>query len=175
MLSVTVRFLSFLQRLSGSAPATSDPIEHLARDIEGLPPERARFIAAFAFLLSRIAAADHEVTADEANTLERMVREKGGLPAAQAAAVVQHARTHQQRSGGTDDFLVTREFAQTASYDEKLALIDCLFAVAASDTRIRTTESNEIGRIATGLRVEQRDLSRIRNQYREFLAAKTVE
>lgn len=169
-----MRFLQGLfGRLSPQPAPASDAIADLGRGLDGLPPDRARFIAAFAFLLSRIAAADHEVTPDEARTLERLVHEKGGLPTDQATAVVERARTHQRRSGGTEDFLVTRELAQTASYDQKLALIDCLFAVAAADNRIRALESNEIGRIAKELRVEQSDLSRIRHQYRDFLAART--
>jgi uncharacterized tellurite resistance protein B-like protein len=169
-----VGFLRAWFRGWSAPPATgSDAIAELARGLEGLPPERARFIAGFAFLLNRIATADHELTADEARTLERLVHEKAGLPLDQAAAVVERARTHQRRSGGTEDFLVTRELAQSASYDEKLAVIECLFAVAAADAEILTLESNEIGRIAKELRVEQSDLSRIRQQYRDFLAART--
>jgi uncharacterized tellurite resistance protein B-like protein len=168
-----VKFLSFLRRLSAPASSDSDAIGQLAQDLGGLPPERARFIAGFALLLSRVAAADHEVTPDEAATLERIVREKTDLPTDQAALVVSRAKTHQQRHGGTEDFLVTRELAQRLPYDEKLTMLDALFAVAAADERIRTSESNELGRIATELRVEHRDLSRLRTQYRDFLAART--
>jgi hypothetical protein len=61
-----------------------------------------------AFVLSRIASADHEVTAEEARTMERLVREKAGLPVDQAALIVEMARTEQRLFGATDDFLVTR-------------------------------------------------------------------
>ena len=64
-----------------------------------------------------------------------------------------------------------RELTERLSYDEKLAMLDCLFAVAAADERIRAQESNEIGRIANELRIEHKDQVRIRHQYRDRLAA----
>ncbi len=164
---------SWLRGLSSDSSTSSDAIDELARGLEGVTPEHGRYVAAFAFLLSRIASADHENTDDEARLLERLVHERGGLSPEQAATVVARALAYQRRSGGTEDFLVTRELAQTASYEQKLALVECLFAVAAADDRIRTLESNEIGRIARELRVEQQDLSRIRHGYRDFLAART--
>ncbi len=166
-----MKFLSFFRRQSGPASTDSDAIASLAEGLGDLPPDRARFVAGFALLLSRIAAADHDVTADEAAMLERLVREKTGLPDAQAALVVERARAHQRRHGGTDDFLVTRELTDRLTYDEKLSMLDCLFAVAAADERIRTQESNELGRIANELRVEHKDLVGLRHQYRDRLAA----
>jgi uncharacterized tellurite resistance protein B-like protein len=129
-------------------------------------------VAGFAFVLSRVAHADERVTDDEVATMERLVRDKGHLPEAQAVLVVQLARTQQALFGGTDDFLVTREIGRVASHDDKLALVDCLFAVASADGRIIVAEANEIGRIAKQLGVEQADLSRLRNAYRDFLAVR---
>jgi uncharacterized tellurite resistance protein B-like protein len=97
---------------------------------------------------------------------------KGGISADQAALVVQMARSQQKLFGATDDFLVTRELGRTATYDQKLALIDCLYAVASVDERILASEGDEIGRIGRELKVDQTDLSRLRNQYREFLEAR---
>lgn len=166
-----MKFLSFFRRQPVRASTDSDAIASLALGLGDLPPDRARFIAGFALLLSRIAAADHDVTAEEAATLERLVRDKTGLPPDQAVLVIDRARRHQQRHGGTDDFLVTRELTDRLSYEEKVAMLECLFAVAAADERIRAQESNEIGRIANELRIEHKDLVRIRHQYRDRLAA----
>jgi len=164
--------LSFLG-VTGEVKATdSDTIRRIAAELDRLEPDRARYIAAFAFVLSRIAHADHEVTDEETATMERLVREKGHLPEAQAVLVVQMARTQQLLFGGTDDFLVTRELGRVASYEDKVALIDCLFAVAAADSKIHSSEADEIGRTARELRVEQKDLSRLRSAYREHLVVR---
>jgi uncharacterized tellurite resistance protein B-like protein len=82
------------------------------------------------------------------------------------------AKTQQALFGGTDDFLVTRELRRVASYEDKVALIDCLFAVAAADSKIHSSEADEIGRTARELRVAQKDLSRIRSAYREHLVVR---
>jgi uncharacterized tellurite resistance protein B-like protein len=165
--------LSFLGLANDSgAGHEGDTIRRIAGELDRLEPDRARYIAAFAFVLSRVANADDDVSAEETSAMERLVIERGGLPDAQAALVVQMAKTQQLLFGGTDDFLVTRELARLASQEQKLQLVDCLFAVAAADRRIRTSEAEEIGRIARELRVEQSDLSRIRNRYRDFLASR---
>jgi uncharacterized tellurite resistance protein B-like protein len=159
--------------LLGLAPTAAetggDAIRRIAGELDRLEPARARFVASFAFILSRVAQADQEVTDEETATMERLVAERAGLPAEQAVLVVQLAKTQQLLFGGTDDFLVTRELAHEASYEQKLGLVDCLFAVASADKSIRTSEADEIGRIAREIKVEQADLSRIRASYRDFL------
>jgi uncharacterized tellurite resistance protein B-like protein len=143
----------------------SEAIARIAQALDRLDERRARYIAAFAFVLSRLAAADHDVAAEEAASIERMVREKGGLPADQAALVVEMATREQRVFGATDDFLVTRELQRDASYDERLHLVECLFAVAATDARLGAEERDEIGRIARELRIEPVDVSRLRTRY----------
>ena len=163
--------LAFLG-LGPSPSDDGDTIRRIAAELDQLDPERARYIAAFAFVLSRIASVDHEVEPDEVAIMERLVAERAGLPAEQAVLVVQMAKRQQLLFGGTDDFLVTRELARLATHEEKLAILDCLFAVAAADNRVRTTEADEIGRIARELRLEQPDISRLRNKYRDALVVR---
>jgi uncharacterized tellurite resistance protein B-like protein len=154
------------------AEQDSETIRRIATELDKLEPERARFLAAFAFVLSRVAHADQEASAGEVATMERLVEQRGELPHEQAVLVVQMARTQQRLFGGTDDFLVTRQIGREATYEQKLALIDCLYAVAAADRSVGVLEANEIARIGRELRVEQSDLSRLRNTYRDFLAAR---
>jgi uncharacterized tellurite resistance protein B-like protein len=167
--------LSFLGVKDVSHETGSETIRRIATGLDRLPLDRARYIAAFAFTLSRIAYADRDVTDDETARMESLVREKGQLPEEQAALVVQMAKSQQVLFGGTDDFLVTRELDRAASYDDKVALIECLFAVAAADGAITTTEANEIARTARELKVEQSDLSRLRSAYRDYLAVRQVD
>ena len=48
---------------------------------------------------------------------------------------------------------MAREFAESSSYEEKLALARCLFATAATDEAISMSEETEIHRILTQLRM----------------------
>jgi uncharacterized tellurite resistance protein B-like protein len=149
-----------------------DTIRRIADELDRLEPDRAKYLASFAFILSRVANADHEVSPEEVATMETLVVDKGGVSGDQAVLVVQMARTQQKLFGATDDFLVTRELSRVASYEQKLALIDCLYAVAAADERIFMAEADEISRIGKELKVDRGDLSRLRSQYREFLEAR---
>ena len=161
--------LSFLGFTSTPESTDSDTIHQIAAELDRLEPGHARYLAAFAFVLSRLAAADHEISSDEAKAMEDLVCEKGELPAAQAAMVVEMAARQQRLFGATDDFLVTRELQRNASYEQRLHLVECLFALAATDERIRPEERDEIGRIVRELRIEPTDVARLRSQHRTFL------
>lgn len=159
--------------LESHAPAPSadtDSVRRIIASMDQLEPERARYIAAFAFILGRVAYADLEISAEETRAMERLVMERGGLPEGQAVLVVEIAKTQNRLFGSTEDYLVTREFNNFARREQKVALLHCLFAVAAADENISTTEDNEIHQIAAELKIEHPDLIAIRSAYRQYLA-----
>ena len=152
----------------GDQPVASS-IRQIVDALEKLEPERARYIAAFSYLLSRVAHADLEITADETAAMERIVIEHAALPEEQAILAVQIAKTQARLFGGTENFIVAREFAEISDREQKLALIDCLFAVSAADGSISSDENNEVARIATQMKLPRADLNEIRSRYRNAL------
>ena len=60
---------------------------------------------------------------------------------------------------------MAQEFGEAASYEEKLALGRCLFAVASSDHRISMPEEAEIHRILNQLRILPHDLTKLRVEH----------
>jgi uncharacterized tellurite resistance protein B-like protein len=153
------------------APDTQEiaPLRETLEALDHLEPERARFLAAFAYLLGRVAHADQHVSADETRAMEALVREQGQLSQDQAMVVVQLAKTSNLLFGGTANFLVAREFSALATYEEKLALMRCLFAVSATDASISMAEESEIHRIANELRINPPDLVALRVAHRRHL------
>ena len=147
----------------------ADAVRRISEALERIEPARARFIAAFAYLLGRVAYADRNVTPEESRLMEQIVQEHTRLPEEQAVLVVLIARSQNQLFGGTEDFLVARQFEEMASYQEKIGLIDCLFAVSAADRSITAVEDNEISRVASELKVEHADVVRARVRHREHL------
>jgi uncharacterized tellurite resistance protein B-like protein len=150
---------------AGEHEALRDVLDALDR----LEPERARHLAAFAYLLGRIAHADQHVSPEETRAMEHHVAQEGAIPHEQAILVVGLAKTSNRLFGGTANFLVAREFEKTATYEQKLALLRCLFAVSASEGRISVAEENEIQRVARELKVEHADLVQLRLAFREHL------
>ena len=150
--------------------AETETVRKITRALEQLDETRAKFIAAFAYLLCRVARADLNISAEETEKMERIVIEHSGLPEEQAIIVVQIAKTQNRLFGGTENYLVAREFKDLSNHQEKLSLLDCLFAVAASHEDISTIEDNEISQIADELRIEHREFISIRSRYRDHLA-----
>jgi uncharacterized tellurite resistance protein B-like protein len=138
------------------------PLRETLEALDHLEPDRARFLSAFAYLLGRVAHADQHVSPEETRAMEALVREQGQLSEDQAMVVVQLAKTSNLLFGGTANFLVAREFSALATYDQKLALMRCLFALSATDDAISTAEEGEIHRVAKELRIDHPDLIALR-------------
>ena len=145
------------------------PLRQTLDALDHLEPDRARVLAAFAYLLGRVAQADQHVSPEETRAMEVLVQEQGALTQDQAIVVVQLAKSSNLLFGGSANFLVARQFEDLATYDEKLALMRCLFAVAATDDAISMSEEGEIHRIANELRIEQKDLVALRLSHRRHL------
>jgi len=144
-------------------------LREVVNALDRLEPDRARYVARFAYLLGRVANADQHASPAETSVMERLVRDQGGLTQEQAMLVVSLAKTSNLLFGGTADFEVARDFAGSATYDEKLALARCLFAVAASEDSISMTEETEIHRILNQLKIQPNDLTAIRVANRAHL------
>ena len=147
----------------------STPLRELVAALDRLDPARARHLARFAYLLGRVALADRHISPEETQVMEAHVRDEGGLTADQAMLVVTLAKSSNLLFGGTADFQVAQEFAASATYPEKLALVRCLFAVASTDHAISMAEETEIHRIANQLKIEPPDLTALRVQHRAHL------
>jgi uncharacterized tellurite resistance protein B-like protein len=169
MLNAILKTLGFDVEVD-EAPGAGDALDRMARALEAMPRAEARYVAAFAYLLSRVAHADHSLTDAERDAMERLIAERADLAPEQARIVIGLATAQSMAVRGTQDFVVTREFARLATPAQKRALIDCLFAVSASDASIITAEDNEIRRIASEIGVEHGEVVAIRQRYRDHLA-----
>lgn len=145
------------------------PLRDLLDALDRLEPARARHLARFAYLLGRVAHADRHVSPEETRAMEALVAQEGHLAPEQAMLVVGLAKTSNLLFGGTADYLVAQEFAEGATYDEKLGLVGCLFAVSATDEAISVAEETEIHRIATTCRIDPGDLRALRLAHRRHL------
>ncbi len=156
--------------LPASGPADTESVRRIAARLTALPPARARFVAAFAYLLGRAATADLVVTDAEAAEMQRLVEEVGGVDADTASIVVELARARADRYGPTEDYLVTREFKAISTMDERERLLRCCFVVMAADDEVDATESWLANRMAEELDIERPDLNRIRDEFHDKLS-----
>lgn len=164
------KWLHSLRGQAQQSSAETDTVRKIVHKLDQMPPEEARYIAAFAYILSRVARADMNISEVETAEMERRVMSVGHLPEEQALLVVQIAKTQATLFGGTENFLVTREFDLMATREQKLALLRCLFAVAAADNEISTVEDREIRLINDELNLTHMDFINARLEYKQYLS-----
>jgi len=169
------RFLGLrTDRASVTPPADAAEtatVRRIVAQLEALQPEERRYLAGFAYVLSRAAHADLHIDEGETRLMEQLLVQIGRLPEAQAVLAVEIAKHQTQLYGGTEDYLVTREFAARATDEQRSALMESCFAVVASDHRISAEEYSELTQIASELGLNQAQLNVIRRDYREHLEA----
>ena len=158
--------LGFGRKLSErQSSGDTETVRRIVSELDALEPARARFVAAFAYILGRVAHADQNVSAEETAEMERIVSERGHLPPEQAVLVVSMAKSQNVLFGHTENYLVTREFTQIATDEQRAELLDCLFAVSAADDSISGAEESQIRQIASELGFSHRETVQARGKY----------
>jgi uncharacterized tellurite resistance protein B-like protein len=161
-----LRFLG-LQPKSAAAEADTETVRRIVEQLESMDPERARHLAAFAFILSRVAHADAHVSDTETERMEQTLMRYGGMTQAQAVLAVQIAKSQATLFGETENFLVTRQFKGMSTPEEREELLHCLFAVSAADDSISSLEETHIRQIAGELGLVDRDYLAVRASYND--------
>jgi uncharacterized tellurite resistance protein B-like protein len=143
----------WLNGRAGQAGSSTDTetVRRIVAKLNQIDPARARHLAAFAYVLSRAANADLQISDEETAKIVEILMTRGGLPEDQALLVAEIANSQNKLFGGTENFLVTREFKEIASDEERRHLLDYLFAVSAADNAITGEEEGQIWQIASEL------------------------
>jgi uncharacterized tellurite resistance protein B-like protein len=147
----------------------TDSVKVLAAQLDALPPARARYVAAFAYILGRAANATGAMSDAERTEMVRLAS-SAGLDSAQGPLIVEMAGSLSGEFGATEDFLVAREFKAISTMEERELLLRCCFLVMAADGEIDATESWLANRLAEELDVERPDLNAIRAEFHEQLS-----
>lgn len=80
------------------------------------------------------------------------------------------AKSQARLLGGTENYVVTREFRRIATREQRAQLLSCLHAVAAADGTISGAESQEIVSIAEELGFTRQEANALRARYRDKLS-----
>ncbi|MEM7588265.1 MAG: TerB family tellurite resistance protein [Acidobacteriota bacterium] len=158
-------FRSRSQETRGSGE--TETVRKIVRALDAMEGERAQFIAAFAYLLSRVANADLEISGEETGKMEEIVQRFGELPEEQAILIVEIAKSQNRLFGGTEDFQVAQEFKRLSTREQRVELLHCLFGVSAADNEISGTEEAQIRQIADELGFSHREYIDVRSSYND--------
>lgn len=167
-------FLKFLGLDSSNHPEDRgdqlQSVRSILNQLNDMDPQQARYYALFACELSRVARADLKISEEETHQMVEILVRLGQMHQTQADLIVSIAKKQSQLLAGTENYLISRVFLETTSRQQQEHLLECLFAVAASDESISFEENQEIRQIAEELKIEHHDFIAIRQKFREKLA-----
>jgi tellurite resistance protein len=146
-------------------------VRRIVAKLEAMPPEQARLIASAAYTLARAANADLDISDDETASIERELQAHEALDEATAVLVTEMAKLQAKTVGGTEDYVVTREFAKLATDDQKIDVLRACFAVGAANGSISAEESAVVNQIANELALDPGIVSGIRAEFHERLSS----
>jgi uncharacterized tellurite resistance protein B-like protein len=164
-----LRFLG-LSGARESSESDTETVRRIAAQLDRLEPEKARYLAAFAYVLARLANADLHIDETEESEMRQIAKRIAHLSDAEAALVVEIAKTQTKTLGGTQDYVVTRQFREISTREQRGELLECLYAVAAADGTISGEESAEIVKIGEELGFTRPESNSLRTRYRDKLA-----
>ena len=76
-MSSLLRFLGIRANDSSAGGAETDTVRRIAARLDKLDPQIAKYLAAFAYVLARVAHADLEIDESETEKMQEVVREIG--------------------------------------------------------------------------------------------------
>ena len=146
-------------------------VRRIVAKLEAMPPEQARLLAAAAYTLARAANADLEISDDETAAIERELQEGEHLDEPTAVMVTEMAKLQAKTVGGTEDYVVTREFKSISSPELRLRVLRACFAISAASGSISAEETSVLNQIANELDIDDDALNAIRADYHEQLSS----
>jgi uncharacterized tellurite resistance protein B-like protein len=146
-------------------------VRRIVAKLEAMPPEQARLIAAAAYMLARAANADLDISDEETAAIERELQAHESIDEATAVLVTEMAKLQAKTVGGTEDYVVTREFKAIADESQRLVILRACFAVMAANGTISAEENAIVNEIAEELDIDDAALNAIRADYHEQLSS----
>ena len=160
-----------LTNAAGSADGDTATVRRIVARLEAMPVDQARLVASAAYTLARAAHADLDISDEETAVIERELQAHGALDEATAVLVTEMARLQAKTVGGTEDYVVTREFAALATDDQKIDVLRASFAVSAASGSISAEESAEVNQIAQEIGLDPSIVAGIRAEFHERISA----
>ena len=141
-------------------------VRRIVAKLEAMPPERARLVASAAYTVARAAYADLVISDDEADVIERELQDRAARwTSRQRSWSTEMARLQAKTVGGTEDYVVTREFKALGTDQQSEGMLRACFAVGAASGSISAEESADVNQIANELDIEPAELNTLRAEF----------
>lgn len=173
--------MSFLRYLGGrsaagqaatpATPADTEAVRRIVERLEALPADTARLLAETAYVLARAANADMDISDVETSMIEESLVE-AGLDSAQAVLVAEMAKLQERTSGGTSDYIITRQLREATTPEQRMDVLRVCYKVAAADKGISGAEMAVLDQIANEMDLDRQQAAQVRAEFADSISAR---
>lgn len=147
----------------------------LHKKVEALLPDASEeehiLVACVAGLFARVIYIDFEVHKNEIVKMKDSLEKWTNLPEDKINAIVELSLKEIKELAGLENLKYSHPLNKIIHKDQRYALLESLFQIAASDGHVDEMESEEIRVIATGLLLEHKHFISARASVLEYLSA----
>lgn len=143
--------------------------EEVQKRVDHLTDEETKKITGIAGLLGKVAYADMEISPREIENMRRYLTHMPKLAPQWIEPLMDIMITHRVQLFSVEDHLYARMINEVCSRDEKQALLDACFALAAADDAISSEEDATLWTIAKSLHLSHGEFITSRKRYRDNL------
>jgi len=146
---------------AGPASDAAAVVRRVVAQLDRLEPTTARYLAGLAFILTRVADADHIIGTEETRRIEEILNEYANLPEAEAVLVAEIARQRQHYADCACSYEVSRELRASATAQQRRSMLRYIFAVAMADGTLSANERTAILQIASELGFDRDEVAAV--------------
>lgn len=141
----------------------------LSELLSGLEDDEVLRVTGLAGLLGKVAYSDKDISSEELAAIKQILTEHTPISPSLFDRLLKLLEQHTTELSGLEDHRYNQMLNDTLERNEKLKVLDFLYAVAASSGSVSYVEDQSINLIAKGLRLTHEDYVNSRRPYLDRL------
>lgn len=141
----------------------------LKEQFSDLPIADVKRITAYAGIIGKISYADMEISSVEADRMQNIFETVLKLSKTSASLLVSILETHRIQLFSVEDHFYSRLVNELLSLDEKKALLEASFEVAAADGSVSKEEDVVLYDVSRSMHLSHRDFVEVKKRYAKYL------
>ncbi|MCP4200112.1 MAG: TerB family tellurite resistance protein [Proteobacteria bacterium] len=128
-----------------------------------------KYVTGFAGLLGKVAYADMEMSDDEVAKMQSILSSTLRLRDSQVGLIVKMLQNHSVQLCSLEDYRYVRMINKVCDKEQKMELIEAMFAVASADESVSSEEDSAIYVVSKGIGLSHKDFVTVRAQFKNYL------
>jgi uncharacterized tellurite resistance protein B-like protein len=137
--------------------------------LQGFAESDIKYVTGFAGLLGKVAYADMEISEDEVAKMQSVLSNTLRLRDAQVGLIIEMLQKHSVQLCSIEDYRYVRMINEECDKEQKMELIEAMFAVASADESVSSEEDSAIYVVSKGIGLSHKEFVSVRAQFKKYL------